>query len=392
MWLVGETAVPDVLEALCATGRLRLLDGDRGEVGEPLSWDAGPPWEFHVEVRRREGGGAEIGGTLVRDDQRRDPESIGLLFRDGLLLLDDAIARYEDHAAQLWLVAMITGSGMPVIAEEEVACFTRELVGRPGRPPVALPEDLAWEKRSVSMHPRLSVRAPLESRRKRLSVPLQVFFEYGDRPILAGTPGREVPLPGSRQILMRDPAAERRALRRLATLGYRPMVDQERGVGTGTVDDRLLAPMIAALLEERWLVEAQGKRYRHAGNGSLRVSSGIDWFEVRGEVEFDDQSASLPALIAALAEGSPAVRLGDGSYGILPSQWLEQWRPPGRLGPGRRGDPAFFPHPGGSARRAAGGPAPGRGGSRLRPGPPTAASFCGYPTPSRTADLRGGVA
>jgi hypothetical protein len=48
------------------------------------------------------------------------------------------------------------------------------------------------------------------------------------------------------------------------------------------------------------------------------VRTGIDWFELYGEVDYDGQTASLPQLLAAVRRGDTMVRLGDGTYGLLP--------------------------------------------------------------------------
>src|SRR5262249_20710458 len=62
------------------------------------------------------------------------------------------------------------------------------------------------------------------------------------------------------------------------------------------------------------------------------VRSGIDWFELDGRVDFDDQQASLPALLAALDRGESFVTLGDGSVGVLPEEWLRRHAALARLG------------------------------------------------------------
>jgi hypothetical protein len=51
----------------------------------------------------------------------------------------------------------------------------------------------------------------------------------------------------------------------------------------------------------------------------MHVSSGVDWFELEGEVDFGGQLASLPELLAALRRGEDFVRLGDGSIGLMRS-------------------------------------------------------------------------
>src|SRR5205085_8029116 len=50
-----------------------------------------------------------------------------------------------------------------------------------------------------------------------------------------------------------------------------------------------------------------------------------DWFELRGEVDYGETSAKLPALLAALRRGENMVRLDDGTYGLLPEEWLQRF-------------------------------------------------------------------
>lgn len=54
----------------------------------------------------------------------------------------------------------------------------------------------------------------------------------------------------------------------------------------------------------------------------VRVTSRIDWFGVEGVIVFDDVAVPLPEVLRALERGAPSVRLGDGSTGLLPQEWL----------------------------------------------------------------------
>jgi len=83
--------------------------------------------------------------------------------------------------------------------------------------------------------------------------------------------------------------------------------------------------VVAELVERDWLVTAEGKTYRRPQEKSLAVSSGTDWLEVRGGVEFEGQTVPLPKLLAAIRRGATAVRLDDGTYGLLPREWLEKF-------------------------------------------------------------------
>ena len=56
----------------------------------------------------------------------------------------------------------------------------------------------------------------------------------------------------------------------------------------------------------------------------MEVSSGIDWFELRGGAAFGNTRASLPRLLAALRQGRSTVTLSDGTIGIMPDSWSER--------------------------------------------------------------------
>ena len=86
-----------------------------------------------------------------------------------------------------------------------------------------------------------------------------------------------------------------------------------------------LDQVVRELISANWQVDAEGKRYRTPGQMRVEVASGIDWFGLTGTVEFGDQTASLPALLAALQKGETVVQLGDGTVGLLPKDWLAKY-------------------------------------------------------------------
>jgi non-specific serine/threonine protein kinase len=57
----------------------------------------------------------------------------------------------------------------------------------------------------------------------------------------------------------------------------------------------------------------------------MRTSSGIDWFDVKVEIRFGDQLASLADVRKALLKKENFVALGDGTLGMLPEEWLEKY-------------------------------------------------------------------
>jgi non-specific serine/threonine protein kinase len=70
------------------------------------------------------------------------------------------------------------------------------------------------------------------------------------------------------------------------------------------------------------------KRYRLRLGGSnavVKVSSGIEWFDIKIDAEFEQTHASMEAIARALQKKERFVKLEDGSYGILPEAWVQKF-------------------------------------------------------------------
>ncbi|MBP5670926.1 MAG: DEAD/DEAH box helicase family protein [Victivallales bacterium] len=82
---------------------------------------------------------------------------------------------------------------------------------------------------------------------------------------------------------------------------------------------------VQTLVNEDWFITAEGKTYRKPLVKQPVMKSGIDWFDLQAEVDFDGQSIPLPDILKAQSEGANAVRLDDGTYGLLPLEWLQNF-------------------------------------------------------------------
>ncbi len=129
----------------------------------------------------------------------------------------------------------------------------------------------------------------------------------------------------TRRFIRRDVAVERAASAQLSELGLRLVdADWSREAAWKLTPSKL--PSVArALAESGWHVVAEGKVFRQPGQTSASVSSSVDWFELHGAVVYGDTTAQLPQLLAALKRGETMVTLGDGSYGLLPEEWLDRF-------------------------------------------------------------------
>ena len=87
-------------------------------------------------------------------------------------------------------------------------------------------------------------------------------------------------------------------------------------------------PLVTDLVNAGWRVEAEGVRsIAAAANAHASVRSGIDWFDVSGLVSYDDLVVPVAELLAARRRGEDLFEFEDGTLGLMPNDWLDQFEP-----------------------------------------------------------------
>ncbi len=124
---------------------------------------------------------------------------------------------------------------------------------------------------------------------------------------------------------MRDLDAERQRIEELNQLPTVVKDNYNHHAGILKLKTKMLPAIVDRLLETGWRIEAEGKLFRSAGEFRIEVQSGIDWFDLQATIDFDGIQAKLPDLLAAARRGDRYVELGDGSRGILPTEWLRRY-------------------------------------------------------------------
>jgi hypothetical protein len=118
---------------------------------------------------------------------------------------------------------------------------------------------------------------------------------------------------------------EKAAVEQMQEAGIRFAAGAWPGGGEWTLTPNKLPRVVRALADSGWKVTAAGKLFRQPGKSSASVASGVDWFELHGAVAYGETTARLPQLLAALKRGETMVSLDDGSYGLLPEEWLRRF-------------------------------------------------------------------
>ena len=376
---VSPQAAPAQLAMLCELGRLVIQPEPRRapDTVIPLTWDGGRAWEFALvlepedvvsykaesvedlaegEQRQlRRPGKATLRGMLVRGSQRKDLREPRAILRSGLVVFADRIARLAVGEGAGWSTAVgwmeqFERRGPIELAGAQADGLIERLAGLADMPRLELPAWTGWRIESGVPRPKLVLddsptistddeepaeAGPRRTGRRRSAPRVQlagrIWFDYGGMQIAADDPAGGAADATRRVFVRRDRAAERDALALLPRYG---VVAPRRGDDdTAVVTHHVEIPRarldasVPALAAAGWAVEVAGRRYRPAGSVAWNVTSGIDWFELSGSVDFGGVTAEMPALLEAIARGDRSVELSDGSIGILPEGFAAQLEP-----------------------------------------------------------------
>ena len=327
-----------LVSMLCETGRFFLKPSQPPDALLPVQWDGASPWCFRIEVERDDAAGEYVvNGFLVRDDSRK-PLAEPLLLVPGLVFYRDHVARFDDGNMLHW-VRMLRSAGELKIAQKQRNEFLAEIAQFPVLPSMNFPHELSLEQLTLEKPPELKIHPIPESRwRTQQRLACSVIFDYGCVKVPQAHAAAAVRDPGRDRYLRRDAEAEMAALSRLPELGFQRVTWEKH---QWELPPSRLPVAVRKLVSEGWRLEADGKLYRRPAKFELKVASGVDWFELHGRADFEGHSVEMPQLLRAIARGEHSVPLDDGTYGLLPEDWLKRYRMVAALGKSSDGHVRF---------------------------------------------------
>lgn len=314
-----------LLPMLARTGRAHLQHAGDGDALVPIAMDDGPPWRFDLQISSDDPDLIRIDGEFTRGDERLDLRAPVLVLSRGFLFTRASMARLDIDGGFAW-IARLRSFGPIAIPRDESATVL-EALARSGLDPHALPDDLRYDVVDGQPRPRVRVSRPERANPYALRQDLRatVQFDY-DGTVVESPPGATAYDAARRRLVRRDRGTEQAAIDRLHQLGFRYTWSHFESRQVLGISPEQFPRVVQALVAEGWRVEADGRAFRGAIGMKLSVSSGIDWFDLHGDVDFGDgRSAPFPQLLAAVKRGDNVVVLDDGSVGLLPEEWLRRY-------------------------------------------------------------------
>ena len=201
--------------------------------------------------------------------------------------------------------------------------------------------DRTLVKELKSVHPEIKIQL-LE---KGEYLVFQPIFSYHGIDVRAGS-GKTILLPETDKVLMirRNEAAEEDFIHKLDSLHSQFVRQADTGSlvlkGVDVLKNNWFFLFIDAMKEMKIPVygfEAlRNFRFNTARpNTHIHVSSGLDWFDAKVEIEFGEQKVGINDIKRALAGKQSFVQLGDGTLGILPDEWLKRYALLFKVGEGK---------------------------------------------------------
>lgn len=326
-----------LLPRLAAAGRLYFRPRKHAHTCTPasLQWDAGPPFAPALDVAPGPLGW-RVTAVLRRQGEDLALSETDALFDSGFAVARGRLSMLEPRGALALLESLRLDPIIDVPADDtsglllHLAESLPDLLG-------ALPPELTFSRETLPCQPLLrATNHPTQG------LSADVLFDYGGRRVPYDDRGRGVLLAAERRLIERNETQEREALALLPGLGFRREYYAYGERARLWILPASRFPAAArALVQQGWIVEAEGRAFRPAGAVRVHVSSGIDWFELSGEVSYGETSAQLTDILKALRQKEQFVRLGDGSLGLLPEEWLARFAPLVSIGTAEAGQLRF---------------------------------------------------
>src|SRR5262245_26203800 len=316
-----------VLPLIARTGRCYLKARSDSDELSLVEWEEGEPWRFSIRVRRDDGRADRyvVEGVLRRGEELGALEKAALILQGGMIFTPKSASALDDGGAFHW-VSVLRRVGVLSVPEDQIGAFMTEVLSDAQPPRLDLPEELRYEEVNARPQPCLTFKTQRQNARRRARLSFDYAPESRRCALEKDDPRRGVYQVENRRYILRDRDAEATFISRLTEAGLKYVRPNHQDRQSGwEVAPTKLPRVVRELVAEGWRVEAEGKTFRNPGKVKVQVNSGIDWFELRGSIDFGETTAKLPELLAALKRGDSIVKLDDGTYGMLPEDWLKKY-------------------------------------------------------------------
>ncbi len=344
----------DLIARLCASGKL-LVNAERDEAqlfrgGAPkpkgIRFDESGPWIFQLKLVRETSddgppGDYELEAGFSKGDQWIEIHEPSHCLPSGLLIHPKWIGLWSRSQAEAnplalnqtfeWIKLFRRHHSIRIPANE-LGSFLDSLSLSQNLPDISWPKDLAVPSATTIPRGHVAIQYTHFASNARSEDHAHAFethfqFSYDGSLVRPESRNDFFFSPRTKQISFRNREIESELLKKfkhlLESLGVEAR--QHGDAPRAELPRETLARFAHLAMDADFEVVAMGMRTQKSTHSSISVSSGLDWFDLTAKVEFEGgvgAEASMEAILEALRNRSPFVKLGNGQSGLLPEAWL----------------------------------------------------------------------
>ncbi|MBI2686803.1 MAG: SNF2 helicase associated domain-containing protein [Acidobacteria bacterium] len=327
LYLTGPR-LPELARKLAQTNRLFAGPAFAKEHWRPVHWSPNK-WRIRLRPEIKSEQWIEAALDLVDGDRVMPIKKAAFLdFR--VVLYENTLAELETRSSHAWIRQAVQGQPLLIPRSDWPHFFGLVTSLRRG-PSWELPD--ALKPKEVRGRPTPRLRLKFDSHRAIAEGTLTFLYKDGERETEA--PDSDIHFTMSEdaaEVVLFDQPFHDACRNQLRQCGLQPGQDPISNRRHWTLALPRFATTVRTLLEEKWEVLAEGKPVRTSSLTKVKVSTNINWFDVEAVASYDGLEARLPELLDAMRNKTRYVRLGDGSIGLLPEEWINRYAPLANLG------------------------------------------------------------
>ncbi len=307
-----------LLPQLAATGRCRVFQQGK-LIADPLRMGAPEQGNLEFELLEEADPETLVYAPVIRlGDDRFEMNGSVLFFKASPLYFIHESGLYYLPGVHFDRIIALRGSEYRILVpKNEIKEFFRLLETQRQPAAMVVPEDLA-----PTLQTNIRPEPCLEVELSTVDTAAALLFDYA---------GAEIAYVDQRDWILDLDSWQRVARHKNEENAYAKQLEDAgfelRGPMFVSVEDESPEALdkLIALAAQGWRMRGRDKRPVQVGRVSrLRVSSGKDWFDVEGQLEFGELIVPLPQVIRAYLRGERQILLSNGDTGLLPADWLER--------------------------------------------------------------------
>ena len=240
--------------------------------------------------------------------------------RRGFALFRGSLSYAELEPTKSWIEAFQENEDI-VLEHDELATLLAGIYKQKTMPELVLPEEFQYKSLKNVMKTRIAVDNVPASQ----LLAAELSFRYGDYFINADEKSFRIVNHERREIYERDFTHEFDSETQFASIVQGRRNDEN---GIFQFQHKNLNDLLDSALQRGWEVVAFKKKVSASTEFDIKTTSGLDWFEIKGKVKFnDDQFLTLPSLLRKVKSNNRLVTLADGSTGLISKKIIETLLP-----------------------------------------------------------------